>query len=309
MPGLGVMRETHRHRLLASLNLMTFVVLSVFALLSPTLARAQSAATSPQLPDYKYEVASIKPSKATSSRWGAPSDDAFTVTGVPLRTLVQVAFHITGDYGLSGDPSWLNSERYDVDAKMDNDVADALKKLRSDERDVVRQHMLQALLVDRFGLVFHRETKEVPVYYLVIAKNGPKLHPAKPGDTYPNGIKLSNGLSGRDLMIMGSGPAGSFTITAQAVPLSHLLPQLAFNSGRPVLDKTGLKDNYDFKLTYSLEQTQPASAPNSQTPLTAEPGAPSLFTALQEQLGLKLEAGKGPVEIIVIDHIERASGN
>ena len=196
---------------------------------------------------------------------------------------------------------------------MENDVADAVSKLPKDDQNLVRQHMLQVLLADRFGLVIHRETQELPVYTLVIAKNGPKLQVAKPGAAYPNGIKLPPGTEAAGVWVMRQGVGGSFTITAQAIPLASLVPQLSFNAGRPVLDKTGLVGKYDFTLTYSLDQNQfqsPGSAPNGQPSATPpDPSGPSLFTALQEQLGLKMEAGKGPVEIIVIDHAERPSGN
>lgn len=195
---------------------------------------------------------------------------------------------------------------------MDPEVADALKKLSDDDRLIVRQHMLQALLADRFGLVFHRETRELPIYTLIIAKNGPKLHEATPGDTYPNGIKLQNGAPGAGVWTMRTVAGGSYLINAQAIALSSLLPSLAYPLGRPIVDKTGLTGKYDFTLTYSLDQSESptASAPNGQPALAAaDPTAPSLFTALQEQLGLKLESGKGPIEIIVIDHIERPSGN
>jgi uncharacterized protein (TIGR03435 family) len=185
---------------------------------------------------------------------------------------------------------------------MDPEAADALSKLSTDDRNVVQQHMLQALLAKRFGLVFHRENRDVQVYMLVVGKNGPKLHEAKPGDTYPNGINLSNGPGGAGVMLMRSGPGGTFIVTAQGVPLSSFLPQLSYNSGRPVLDKTGLTGKYDFELTYALDQNASAGAASDST-------GPSIFTAIQEQLGLKLESGKAPVEIIVIDHAERPSGN
>jgi uncharacterized protein (TIGR03435 family) len=156
--------------------------------------------------------------------------------------------------------------------------------------------------------VFHRENREMQVYTLVIAKNGSKLHEAKPGDTYPNGIKLATGPGGAGVMMMRGGPGGSFTITAQGVPLSSFIPQLSGNSGRPIRDKTGLTGIYDFTLTYSLDQNASASPPNGQPPPT-DATAPSIFTAIQEQLGLKLEPGKGPVEVIVIDRAEKPSGN
>jgi len=298
MPRLRVLSRNSIKRLTSVITAAAISAIFLCGILYPALGRAQSQipSTTPALPEYKYDVASIKPSKLMNMRWN-DSPDGLTVTAVTLKVLVQSAFHVTGDYGLSGGPPWLNSDRYDVEAKMDPEAAEAVSKLSKEDRAVVQQHMLQALLAERFGLVFHRENREMQVYTLVIAKNGSKLHEAKPGDTYPNGIKLATGPGGAGVMMMRGGPGGSFTITAQGVPLSSFIPQLSGNSGI-----------YDFTLTYSLDQNASASPPNGQPPPT-DATAPSIFTAIQEQLGLKLEPGKGPVEVIVIDRAEKPSGN
>jgi uncharacterized protein (TIGR03435 family) len=301
MPRLRALSESSRKRLINVVSATAISAIFFFGILYPAPCPAQSQATTPAALDYKYEVASIKPSKLTNTRW-IPSPDGFNVSGVTLRWLLSAAFQILGDYSLSGGPAWLNSDRYDVEAKMDPDVAEAFNKLSNDDRNAARQHMIQALLAERFGLVFHRETREMQVYMLVIGKNGSKLHEAKPGDTYPNGIKTSNGPGGAGVMTMMGGPGGTFIVTAQGVPLSSFIPQLSGNSGRPVIDKTGLTGIYDFTLTYALDQNASAGA-------TFDSTGPSIFTAIQEQLGLKLEPGKGPVEVIVIDHAEKPSGN
>jgi uncharacterized protein (TIGR03435 family) len=310
MPRLRVLSRNSIKRLTSVTTAAAISAIFLCGILYPALGRAQSQipSTTPALPEYKYDVASIKPSKLMNMRWN-DSPDGLTVTAVTLNVLVQSAFHVTGDYGLSGGPPWLNSDRYDVEAKMDPEAAEAVSKLSKEDRAMVQQHMLQALLAERFGLVFHRENREMQVYTLVIAKNGSKLHEAKPGDTYPNGIKLATGPGGAGVMMMRGGPGGSFTITAQGVPLSSFIPQLSFNSGRPILDKTSLTGIYDFTLTYSLDQNASASAPTGMPPPPTDAGAPSIFTAVQDQLGLKLESGKGPVEVIVIDHAEKPSGN
>lgn len=303
MPRLRVRSGSSIRPLMRVIPMGAISAIFFCGILFPALARAQSQnqTATPVAADYKYEVASIKPSKLTNTKW-SPSPDGLTASGVTLKWLITFAFRVPGDYALSGGPTWLNSERFDVEAKMDPDVAEAVNKLSNEDRNVVQQHMVQALLAERFGLVFHRETRDMQVYMLMIAKNGSKLHEAKPGDTYPNGIKLQNGPGGAGVMMMRSGAGGTFIVTAQGVPLSSFIPQLSYNSGRPILDKTGLTGKYDFELTYALDQNASAGATSDST-------GSSIFTAIQEQLGLKLEPGKGPVEVVVIDRAEKPSGN
>jgi uncharacterized protein (TIGR03435 family) len=308
---LSAESRTSRKRLLRTIGFAAIAVPIVLGAIIAAPGRAQSQTATAAAPDYKYEVASIKPSKSDSGRWSAPAD-SFIGTGVTPLRLIQVAYKIVGGYGLSGGPNWLTSEHYDIDAKMDADVADAIAKLNKDDRAVARQKMLQALLAERFGLTVHRETRELPVYILIVAKSGPKLQEAKPGDTYANGVKLPGGPMGPGTTTEASG--GIFTIRAQGVSVAVIIPTLTGFVGLPVLDKTGLAGNYDFKLQWTREdsqlQTSAASSSSGQPPPAPPDSAgPNLFTAIQQQLGLKLEPGKGPVEVIVIDHIERPSGN
>jgi uncharacterized protein (TIGR03435 family) len=158
--------------------------------------------------------------------------------------------------------------------------------------------MFQILLVDRYKLTFHLETKELPVYYFVVGKNGSKLQPSE---------------GGRDnaQIRMGRGQ-----INAQAMSMEMFTNQLANQLGRSVLDKTGLTGNYDFKLEWTPDQSQaggpgpgPGDGGGGDHPPASDSTGPSIFTAVQEQLGLKLESQKGPVQILVIDRIEKASDN
>ena len=194
---------------------------------------------------------------------------------------------------------------------MDQATADKLRKLgEPPQAEPVRQHMLQVLLVDRFKLAVHRETKELPIYSLVVAKGGSKLHEAKPGDTYPNGIKGPDGRPvprGSHFMRMGRGE-----LTAQGIGMDDIAHLLTRQTGRTVVDNTGLKGNYDFTLHWTPDQIAPTpNGPGSGGPdsSTSSESGPSIFTAIQEQLGLKLESQKGPVEILVVDHVERPSEN
>ena len=202
------------------------------------------------------------------------------------------------DSRITGGPNWLRFEKYDVDAKIDSSVVDELKALSQDQRTLAQQQMLRALLADRCKLAIHRETKDLAIYTLVIAKNGPKLQDAKPGET-------------TSLSLGGNGETRS--ITGQARSIANLVQALSVALGCPVLDKTGLAGKYDFKLEWTPDDSQAQSlstgAPNDRLAPPPDSNAPSIFEAIQGQLGLKLVSGKGPVEIFVIDHVDRPSAN
>jgi uncharacterized protein (TIGR03435 family) len=168
--------------------------------------------------------------------------------------------------------------------------------------------MIQALLADRCKLTVHHETKELSEYVLVIAKNGPKLQEANLNDTYPNGFKGPNGASGAGMMRMSPDH-----LTAQAVSMTGLVAMLSMQLGATVVDKTGLTGKYDFTVKWAPDMSQSpivgGAGAGPGAPPPPDTSAPSLFTALEEQLGLRLESQKGPVDIIVIDHVEPPSEN
>jgi uncharacterized protein (TIGR03435 family) len=165
-----------------------------------------------------------------------------------------------------------------------------------------RMRMLQPVLAERFQLKVHRETRDLPVYELVLAKGGPKFHEAKPGDTYPNGIKGPGGHSGPGLVWIQDGQ-----LTCQGVGVAELTRLLSQRLGHNVLDKTGLTGKYDFAMQWPREEGPGAMFDGGEN--AAESSGPSIFTVIQEQLGLKLESHKAPVEVLVIDHVEAASAN
>ena len=268
-------------------------------MLGPRLAFSQSAAPRPA-----FEVASIKPDHSSDLRIMIRPfpGGRLTATNVPLRMLITLAYRIQ-DFQLSGGPAWLTSERYDIEAKAEGNPPFS---------ELVP--MIQTLLEDRMQLKFHRETKEMPIYTLVVAKEGkiaeskgecgppPQAPPPPPEPGKPPSPPCGG-------FMMGPG-----RIVANQAPISQLVDLLARLTSHVVLDETGLKGKYDVHLEYTPEQgqfpTPPAGAPPGGPPLPQfDPNGPSLFTALQEQLGLKLESRKGPVEVMVIDHIERPSEN
>jgi uncharacterized protein (TIGR03435 family) len=308
--GVGCKLDFSRKLLLSAAGLLVVAIPVVFGLLHATQSRAQSQSPNVVATSPVYEVASIKPNKSGDNRSRIMfSPDGLSATGGTLQMLIMSAYEIS-PHQISGAPSWLDSERYDIEAKMDSSTADELRKMSEDERKVARQHMLQALLADRLKLTIHRESKELPVYVLVVAKDGPKFQEAKPGDTYSNGVKGPDGHAGAGMMFGGNG-----TLTGQGVPLVNLVRFLTRVLGRSVIDKTGLTSKYDFTLKWTEERQAPmfkgteGSQPGTGGISAPESSGPSIFTAVQEQLGLKLESGKGPVDILIIDHVEKPSEN
>jgi uncharacterized protein (TIGR03435 family) len=214
------------------------------------------AATPPE-----FDVASIKPADPTKPVAIRRSGNHFVTVNTSLEFLITWAYDINSDL-VYGKPKGLNSARYDI-------LANAPEETDLRER-------MQALLAERFHLAVHRETRELPVYALVVAKGGPKVQLREhTGDFGQNPFRF----------------AGKGRMTGTEVSAEMLAKVLADQLGRTVKDATGLKGVFDFRLEWSPDQNTEGA---------------SLFTAVQEQLGLKLEARKGPVEVLVIDRVESA---
>ncbi len=252
-----------------------------------------------------FDVVSVKPNKSDSGMVRIMAKpDGYSASNVSLKMLIQAAYGIREDL-ISGAPSWADSARFDIDAKVAGSDVDALKKLTPEQRRLI----LQPLLADRFKLKMHTETKQLPVYELVLAKGGSKLNEATPGDTYANGIKGPDGVGRGGMMKVGRGQ-----LTSQAVPMTSLANMLAQQLHRTVIDKTGLTGKYDVELTWTPDQGAdpmfkgPDGSPQ-RGDAAPDTSGPSIFTALQEQLGLRLQSAKGPVETLVIDHVEMPSEN
>jgi uncharacterized protein (TIGR03435 family) len=289
---------------------VAFVLGSATVTTAPSQAQDKAASAV----EFKYDVVSIKPSRPGSGnsmlRGGVQyTPDGFTASNITAISLIQSAYGVGSDR-ISGAQGWAISDAFDVQAKLDSSVVEALNKLSADERELAREKMLQAILADRFKLTIHNGSKEHSSYSLVIAKSGPKLKEGKPGDTYDDGIKGTGGRGlGGDMMIMRKG-----LIRAQGILMETLAQALTRQLDRPVVDKTGLTGRYDFTLQWAVEQNQAQpprgdASDGSAPPLSPDASGPSLFTALQEQLGLKLEGGRDPIQFIFIDHIEKPSRN
>jgi bla regulator protein blaR1 len=293
--------------------LLTLAAPIVFGLQNATPSAAAPEAKSTAVDAHAFDVASIKPNRSGGNMVRVMNrPDGLSAEGATLQLLIQSAYGVQ-DFQVVGAPKWADADRYDIEAKMDSFQVEKLQALSPEQRWHETQHMLQALLANRFQLVLHRETKDLPGYALVVAKNGPKLHDAKPGDAYPNGLKGPDGHSGEGMMLM-QGNGGP--VTGQGVPIANLVHILSQQLGRTILDETGLTGKYDFTLQWAPDEragpmsaaTQGGGSRSDDAP-PPDPSRPSLFTAIQEQLGLKLEARKVPVEILVIDHVAAPSEN
>jgi uncharacterized protein (TIGR03435 family) len=226
-----------------------------------------------------FEVASIKPS-APDVPGMFPRylpGGGLRITGASLKNLISMAYGVR-PFQISGGPDWVNNDLFDIEARSGSaEVAPPTDPAKAAEYQRLANERLKTLLADRFQLSVRQETREQPVYALVVAKDGPKFRESTEARPFIRG--------------------GRGTVKGQASSMIMLALNLSSALGRPVINKTGLPAKYDFELTW-----QPGD-------LNADPTAPSIFTALTEQLGLRLESGKGPVEVLVIDRAEKPSAN
>ncbi len=220
---------------------------------------------------------------ASSSSGTHTYNNIFTASNVSIRELLQQSFNIRQEL-ISGLPSWAEGARFDISAKIVDLDMEALRKLKRPQREM----MLRSLLVERFGLKWHIETKSLPIYEMVVAKGGAKLKP-NPETSNPNGSMSTK----------------NNDFTAHNIQLISLAELLSDELQRPVRDKTGLDGRYDFELKWSRDESSAAPSGDSN----AGDALPSFFTALQEQLGLKLQPAQGPVDTLVIDHLEVPTEN
>jgi uncharacterized protein (TIGR03435 family) len=275
------------------------------ALVAVGVCLAAAGAPSAQAPApaaASFDVASVKPNKD-----GGPSSVRVTpggmlsVTNNNLRNIIRNAWNITNDQ-IVGGPDWIDSERFDITAK-------ASRPFSQDEA----RGMLKALLAERFGLVTRNETRELPVYVLVLARKDGALGPQmRKSDldcaalfaSVTAGGKMPERLPNGNLPCGISVRAAQGLVAASPASMEQLARNLVGGVGRIVVDKTGLEGYYDFTLNFA-----PESVPGAPAAPAADVTAPSLFTAMQEQLGLKLEPGREPIQVLVIDRAERPAAD
>jgi len=232
-----------------------------------------------------FEVASIKPSQPDQPGMGmSTARGRLLLRNVTLKFCIEAAYKLQ-DFQLSGGPKWLDSDHYDIEGKTA--TAASFDELIG---------MLKTLLADRFQLQFHRETGMAPGYALVVARGGPKLKDAE--TAAPGGLGMGRGM-----------------VNGRSQPVSGLAEALSRTLGRPVVDETELKGKYDFRMTWTPSDTEPVMQKPGAMPSdpaearAADNTGPSVFAAIQEQLGLKLEARRVPVEVVLVDRAEKPSQN
>ena len=308
---------------LATLCASTIVAPIGFGFLDAPRASAALLDDANTKPGLKFEVATVKQTKdpGQPQRYMRILQGRLSVVNTPLRNLIMFAYGAKSPSQLSGFPDWINSTHFDIEAKEDDATAAALEKLPGQERDGQIRLLVQALLSERFQLKVRREEKEIPVYALVISKSGPKLTaaaappPPPPGGPPPSGPSTggpqTSGARPTGFRIGMSRPGALEGSNVNMDVFSGVLSQMPETQGRVVVNKTGLTGNYDLTLKWAPETGAPAGGgPDSTAPApTGEDPAPGLFTALEDQLGLKLESQKGSVEAVVADHIEMPSPN
>jgi uncharacterized protein (TIGR03435 family) len=268
---------------------MPLCVVIVLASLVPLAAQAPA-----------FDAASVKPNRS-----GTPGmeiritpNGGFIATNVPLLTLIREAYRVQ-DYQLIDVPGWAAPERFDIVARAPGTTPDQL------------QPMLQALLKDRFSLVARRDTKEMPIYAAVMARAdgrlGPRLQATLPVDaTYCASQRLPAGSRPPADPAKTCGMRQSLgTIQAGDVPLANFFRFVSQQAGRAIVDRTNLIGNFDFELRWTPDQFANRDTPAVVNGNAIDPQGPSLFTALQEQLGLKMDPQRGIVDVIVVERLER----
>ena len=244
--------------------------------------REEASAPSPQ-----FAVATVKPARHGNGMSFLQSlPDGIRIENFPLRLILRAAFGMQDDRVL-GVPDWADVQRFDVEAKVDDSDVAKFGALTFEQR----QEMLVPLLIDRFGLKFHREQRDLPTYDLVIAKGGSKLKEsnAEPGQRHFR-------------------PVGPGQLESIGFPMKALLPILSRQLGRTVFDKTGLTGLYDYTLQWTPD-SRFGPFPNGSTGDADAASKPDLFAALRDQLGLELKSQRGPVEVVVIDRISQPNAN
>lgn len=267
----------------------------------------------------KFEVASVRPNTSGDGKvmLGIQPGGRFNALNVPLWDLIRQAYNLQRSQ-IVGGPDWLETARYDIVAKAEGEIPRSGPGAPSGPLNF----MMQDLLEERFKLKAHRDTREMPIYALTLARSDQKLGQGlRSSSTDCDGFRArgrgapgGRGAPPRAMFTPGERPTcgmmvGLGQVTAGAVSMSQLALMLSQFTQRIVVDRTGLKGNFDVDLTFTPERIPSGPPPPGVQLPPIDPNGPSIFTAVQEQLGLKLASERGPVEVLVIDHVERPTAD
>jgi uncharacterized protein (TIGR03435 family) len=298
------------------LKSVVLMVLGIAVVAIPTFSQAHGAARP------SFEVASIKPSDPgqRGSMIQNQPGGRMIIRGMPFRGLMTFAYGVR-DFQISGGPGWATTDFWDMEARAEEGSIPPPTGPPDPNTPNPMAIRLQSLLEDRFQLKIHRETRDLPIYELSIAKGGLKMkssedqtpfRPPERGAPPPPSLQ-PGGAMPRFSLRMGRG-----TMEAVAMAIPNIVQAFSSQLGRTIVDKTGLKGLYDLKLQWTPDgpalggPVGPGGPPGPGGPEAAppiDPNGPSIFTAVQEQLGLKLESAKGPVEVLVIDSVQKPTEN
>jgi uncharacterized protein (TIGR03435 family) len=280
-------------------TLATITVILTIA--SPSLAQEGSPTAIDMPKPLTFDVISVKPDKSGGGTMLQMTPDGFTMANMPIDTLLTQGFQVNPNQ-IVDEPGWAKTDKWDIQAKVAPEDVAALGKMSFDQR----RAMFVRVLTDRFGLTVQHGTRELPVYALVVAKGGLKMMESKPDpNAPPKGAPPK--MRGDDGKISGQGVSMEF--------LASVLSRIV---GRTVVDRTGLTTQYDFALHWTPEGGAAAVGPGAggstsdggaTQPVSDAGSGESIFTAIPEQLGLKLEPAKAPVDVIVIGHLEKPTEN
>lgn len=261
------------------------ILISVACCTAAAIGQSTPTAVSTSSKPPAFDVVSIRPHKQTidGSSWASPTPNGYEARNASVRRLLERAYDVRCRDQLAGLPDWAEPSggTFDIEARMDGDALVDFQKLSSDRQQAQAALMLQSLLADRFKLKVHHETRVISVYALMVAKSGFKLKQSEAPEN------LYGMMEGRNSIYIRGGPIGA-----------RFIAGLSDKTGRIVIDKTGLTGSYDIDFKWTPDED-----------IAAGVSGPSLFTALEEQLGLKLVPAKAPLDVLVIDHIEKPSEN
>ena len=248
------------------------------ALRGQDAAKPEAVKMMPKGADPDWDVVTVKPTdpSETGGQRVRPAGRRVQLTNTTVEQFLLLGYGVQKSQ-LMGEPEWAKTERWNVDGVPD---------VEGEPNWAQIQGLMRKILTERFGLKLHREQRELPVYAMTVAKGGPKM---TPNTSDPNGLLDQRNYSVR----------GREVQNLRNASMADLATILQFRIGRPVVDQTGLKGRYDFNLQWTTDESQ----------LNAPDAPPGIFTAIQEQIGLKLEPVKAPVEVLVVDKVERPGAN